>query len=219
MSGDRILATTEFPCANSGAAPAAASPLPEWWPNADDPLVYLTFGSVTGSLPFFPGLYRDTLEALAGAPVRVLLTTGRDADLAQLEPLPPNAHAEAWLPQDEVLPHAAAAVSHGGYGTTLGALTHGVPMVLLPLFAGDQWRTAQRVAEVGAGILVEDEERRVFESPGPRAMDALPGAVERVLGHAGFRETAERLGREIAELPGAVSAVRLLEELAAAVPG
>jgi UDP:flavonoid glycosyltransferase YjiC (YdhE family) len=195
------------------ALPPAASPLPAWWENADDPLVYLTFGSVTGSLPFFPALYHRALEALAPLPVRVLLTFGRDADPAGLGTLPANAHAEPWLPQHDVLPHAAAVVSHGGYGATLGALAHGVPLVLLPLFAGDQWRTARRVADVGAGLVLQDGERRVFDPPGPALIAALPTAVQDVLADSRFRETAQRFGAEMATLPPASAAVTALEAI------
>jgi UDP:flavonoid glycosyltransferase YjiC (YdhE family) len=193
------------------ALPPAAPPLPAWWENADDPLVYLTFGSVTGSLPFFPALYHRALEALAPLPVRVLLTFGRDADPAGLGTLPANAHAEPWLPQHDVLPHAAAVVSHGGYGTTLGALAHGVPLVLVPLFAGDQWRTARRVADVGAGLVLQDGERRVFDPPGPGLIAALPAAVQDVLADSRFGETAQRFGREISTLPPASAAVTAVE--------
>jgi UDP:flavonoid glycosyltransferase YjiC (YdhE family) len=187
-----------------------AGPLPDWWENAGDPLVYLTFGSVTGSLPFFPALYQRVLEALAALPVRVLLTLGRDADPVALGPLPPNAHAEAWVAQDDVLAHAAVVVGHGGYGTTLGALAHGVPMVSLPLFAGDQWRTARRVAEVGAGVLLEDGERRVFDPPGPGVIARLPGALREVLADPAFGRAAQLLGEEMERLPPAADAVAVL---------
>jgi UDP:flavonoid glycosyltransferase YjiC (YdhE family) len=197
-------------CRFRDAAASTAAPLPAWWPNPDDPLVYFTFGSVTGSLPFFPALYRDVLEALAPLPVRVLLTLGRDADPAALGALPPNCHLETWLPQQDVLPHAAVVVSHGGYGTTLGTLAHGVPLVLLPLFAGDQWRTARRVAELGAGVLLEDGERRVFDPPGPQVLAALPAAIDDVLADQRFRVTARRLGDEMAALPTADGAVPVL---------
>jgi UDP:flavonoid glycosyltransferase YjiC (YdhE family) len=185
--------------------------LPEWWEHPEHPLVYLTFGSVAGSLPFFPALYDRALAALAGLPIRVLLTLGRDADPDALGPLPANAHAETWLMQDEILPHAAVVVSHGGYGTTLGALAHGVPLVTLPLFAGDQWRTARRVAQIGAGLVLQDGERRVFDPPGPRVLAKLPGAVEGTLTDPSFGRTAQRIGREITALPSADAAVAVLE--------
>jgi UDP:flavonoid glycosyltransferase YjiC (YdhE family) len=193
------------------AAPRVAPPLPAWWEDVRDPLVYLTFGSVSGSLPLFPALYRSALDALASLPARVLVTVGRDAELAALGPLPANVHAEPWVDQDEILPHAAAVVGHGGYGTTLGALSHGVPLVMLPLFAGDQWRTARRVAQVGAGVMVEDGERRVMDPPGPRLMAFLPHAVQRLLRDARYRRTAQRIGRGMAALPPVEAAVAALE--------
>ena len=204
----------------AGAAPPAApaAPLPDAWPNARDPLVYLTFGSVTASLPFFPDLYRAALGALATLPVRVLLTLGEAADPALLEPLPANAHVERWRPQEDVLPHAAAVVGHGGFGTTLGALAHGVPLVVLPLFAGDQWRNAGRVARVGAGISLAGGVRRVFDLPEPALLAALPRAVEAVLGASPPRRVAGTLAAATAALPPADAAVPLLEALAAAGP-
>jgi UDP-glucoronosyl and UDP-glucosyl transferase len=193
------------------AAPPAPHPLADWWADADAPLVYVTLGSVTGSLAaFYPGLYRRVLDALAPLAVRVLLTIGRDADAAALGPLPANAHAEAWLSQHDVLPHAAAVVSHAGYGTALGALEHGVAHVLLPLFAGDQWRTARRVAQLGAGVQLEDGERRVFDPPQDAVIAALPEAVGRVLDEARFAAVARRLGDEMADLPPADAAVAAL---------
>jgi UDP-N-acetylglucosamine:LPS N-acetylglucosamine transferase len=192
------------------AEPMPALPLPDWWANADDPLVYVTLGSVAGSMSFFPELYRSVLAALAPLPVRVLLTLGTDADPADLGQLPANAHVEPWLPQEAILPNAAAVVCHGGFGTTLGALAHGVPLVVLPLFAGDQWRTARRVAQVGAGIELANGPRRVFEAPGPELMAALPGAVRRVLDDSSYAAVARRLGDEMAQLAPVDDAVDLL---------
>jgi hypothetical protein len=193
------------------ATPPAAAPLAHRWKDAGAPLVYVTLGSVAGSLPpFYPGLYRRVLEALEAMALRVLLTIGRDADLAALGPLPANARAEPWLAQHDVLPHAAAVVSHAGYGTTLGALEHGVAHVMLPLFAGDQWRTARRVAQLGAGLQLEEGERRVFDPPQEAVIAALPEAVRRVLEEARFAEVARRLGDEMAGLPAADAAAAAL---------
>jgi UDP:flavonoid glycosyltransferase YjiC (YdhE family) len=50
---------------------------------------------------------------------------------------------------------AAAVVCHGGYGSTLGALRHGVPLVVMPLFSSDQWVNAAAVARAGAGRIAD----------------------------------------------------------------
>ena len=122
-----------------------AKELPDWWPDrAGDPLVYVTFGSVAGAFPQTLPAYGVALSAVADLPVRVLLTVGRDLDMETLPEIPDNVHVEPWVPQQDVLRHAAAAVVHGGSGSTLGGLAAGVPLVVIPLFA-DQPYNARRV--------------------------------------------------------------------------
>ena len=177
------------------------------------PLVYVTLGSVTGSLPFYPALHRRILDALADLPARILMTLGRDADPDALGPAPANARVEAWVDQDEVLAHAAAVVSHGGHGTTLGALAHGVPQAILPLFAGDQWRTARRVGDLGAGVVLEDGERGVFDPPGDTVLSGLAAAVRRLVDEPAFADAADALRADFAGLAPAEDAVPMLEAL------
>jgi UDP:flavonoid glycosyltransferase YjiC (YdhE family) len=196
------------------AAPAAAPPLPEWWPGNDDPLVYVTFGSVTAGahLAYFPALYRAAIDALAPLPVRVLLTIGDRRDPAELGPLPHNVHVEEWVPQDAVVSHAAAIVGHGGHGTTLGALAHGVPLVVLPLFSVDQWANAAAVDRAGAGVALDADRatRRVLAPPAPDVLAGLGPAVQRVLTDPSYRREAQRIAESMGALPPAEAALDVL---------
>ena len=125
-----------------------------WLPPDDNPLVYLTFGTAAPQMGFFPDLYRAAIDTLAPLPINLLVTTGRDRDPAALGPVPANVRVERWLPQADVLRHARAMVCHGGTGTVRGALAQGVPVAVLPMFA-DQPHNAARVAELGAGLVIE----------------------------------------------------------------
>jgi UDP:flavonoid glycosyltransferase YjiC (YdhE family) len=177
--------------------------------------VYLTFGSVAASLGFFPELYRSAIDSLAALDAGVLVTVGPGADPAALGALPPNVHVERWMPQEEVAARADAIVCHGGYGSMLGALAHGIPLVAVPLFGGDQWRNAHRLAELGAGIALGDDSRLMFEPPPAAVLAALPDAVDRVVTDPAYRHAAERIAREIAFLPPVGAAVHVLQEFAA----
>jgi UDP:flavonoid glycosyltransferase YjiC (YdhE family) len=176
------------------------------WAQVDDsrPLVYVTFGTIAGGTPHVRSVYRTALDALAGLPVRALLTTGRGLEADALGTIPANVHVEEWVPQRDVVAHAAALVCHGGSGTVRGALAAGLPMVAVPLFA-DQPHNARRVAAVGAGIAL----------PAPDAA-ALRAAVQRVLGEADFGHGARRIADEIAALPSIDAAVAALVAIAAA---
>ena len=150
--------------------------------------------------------------------MRVLLTIGDRRDPAELGPLPANVHVEEWVTQDAVLPHAAAIVGHGGHGTTLGALSHGVPQVVVPLFSVDQWANAAAVERAGAGVALNaDRSRRVLARPGPDVIDGLGPAVERVLAEPSHRREAQQIAAAMRALPPADAAIDLLEALS--LPG
>jgi MGT family glycosyltransferase len=170
---------------------------------------------------FYPGLYRAAVEALATLPIRVLLTVGDGRDLDELGRLPDTVHVERWVPQDDVLPHAAAFVSHGGFGSTLGALSHGVPLVVVPLFSADQWENGAAVARAGAGLALDDDRatRRVLDPPRPETSAALGRVVRRVLSEPSFRRAATRAAEDMRALPDVDAAVRTLQALVTDVAG
>lgn len=178
--------------------------LPDWG-DPDAPLVYASFGTVTAALGPFAGIYAATVAALADRPVRVLVTVGDSGDPAALGPLPANVRVERFRPQQAVMPAASAVIGHGGFGTTMTALAHGVPLVVVPLFAFDQHVNAAAVADAGAGVALDG---------GPAATDGLAAAVDAVLADGAFAAGARRVADEIADLPPVRAGVDVLVAIA-----
>jgi UDP:flavonoid glycosyltransferase YjiC (YdhE family) len=113
-----------------------------------------------------------------------------------------------------VLPEASLVVTHGGSGTAFGALAAGVPVVVAPLFA-DQFENGRRIAEAGAGVLVEPAGPGLGEEDAPR----IAKAITSVLATPTYRRQAVQLAAEMtgtrtvdevltALLAGAISATR-----------
>ena len=153
--------------------------LPDWWPGDTRPLVYVSFGTVAAAVPPARVAYPKSLEAAGGLAARVLLTTGQELEV---DGVPDNVRVERWVDQADVLAEASVVVGHGGSGTTLGALSAGIPLVVAPLFA-DQPFNAARVALVGAGVV--------------SSLDHLRPSIERVLGDLRFRDAAQRVAEEM----------------------
>jgi UDP:flavonoid glycosyltransferase YjiC (YdhE family) len=195
-------------------SPPASGALPDWWSGSRAPLVYMSFGTVLGHMSIAAEVYRTAVQAVAGIDARVLLTVGRRFDASQLGRIPGNVHVESWVDQADVLDEAEVVVCHGGSGTTLGALAAGVPLVVVPLFA-DQFANGARVAESGAGILVDTGHDGDAGRPSLSRGDAarVAEAIETVRAGAPYRENAGRLAAEMASLP---TAGTLLDELTAA---
>ena len=154
-----------------------------------DPFVYVTFGSIAGALPMVTSVYGESMRAFAGLDAEVLVTIGHGADPGMLGTPPPNVRVERWVDQNEVLESATAVVCHGGGGTTLGALAAGLPLVVVPLFASDQYINARRVAVAGAGVSVAPE------------AGAIRSGLDHVLGDPSFGSAARALADELGRHP------------------
>jgi UDP:flavonoid glycosyltransferase YjiC (YdhE family) len=94
-------------------------------------------------------------------------------------------------------------VSHAGSGSVIGALAHGLPMVLTPIGA-DQPHNAARCDALGVARVLD----AMRVTP-----DEVRDAVSSVLKNPAYRHAAKQLRAEIAALPGPEHAVSLLEQV------
>ncbi|CCH28455.1 glycosyltransferase [Actinosynnema sp. NPDC047251] len=166
-----------------------------------EPLVYFTLGTEFGLES--GDLFERVLAGLREVPADVLVTVGREIDPAVFGPQPAHIRVERYVPQDEVLARCTAVVSHGGSGTVMGALTHGLPHLVIPLGA-DQLTNAERCVALGAGLALD----AVTATP-----EQVGKAVSRLLAEPAHRLAAERLRAELAALPGPGHAADLLVRL------
>jgi UDP:flavonoid glycosyltransferase YjiC (YdhE family) len=184
-----------------GGAPMRPMPLVPPAPSTP-PVVYFTLGTIFNTES--GDLFARVLAGLRDLPVELVVTVGNGIDPDELGEQPPNVRVERYIPQAALLPRCSAVVSHAGSGTVLGALAHGLPMVLVPMGA-DQPANADRCAALGAGIVLD-------------ASDGTPAdaaaALRAVLAEPSYRAAAGRLRAEIAAMPEPAEVVPLLEGLA-----
>jgi len=107
----------------SAAEPASGSVLTA-------PRVVVSFS--TTPLPGMRRAYRNAIEALRELAVEAIVTTG-GFDIGDPAPAAPNVQIRGYVPHAEVLPGAALVIGHGGHSTTMKALSHGIPLLIMPL--------------------------------------------------------------------------------------
>ena len=169
---------------------------------AGDPLVLVSLS--TFRFPKMAACLQTILDACAGLDTRVVVTTGPVVDPAELK-APDNAEVHRFVPHAELMPRAALVVGHGGHGTTMQALAHDVPLVLMPMHPLlDQPMVARTVEATGAGRVV----------PKKATAAELAPVVTAMLADGPHRAAAARLGAEIRAMPGASNAADQLERLA-----
>lgn len=90
------------------------------------------------------------VDALCNVECHCVLSIGDSAGADSLGPLPPNFELNQGASHLEILPHAALAVCHGGMGSTLEAIYHGVPVLACPPHPWCE-EVAYRLVELGLG--------------------------------------------------------------------
>ncbi|MFG1923008.1 nucleotide disphospho-sugar-binding domain-containing protein [Cryptosporangium sp. NPDC048952] len=149
------------------------------------PVVLVTLGTVVEDLE----LLRSAVRAVLSAGADALVTTGFTAtptmlETGALEADASRVRAVSFAPIGQLLDRVQAVVAAGGSGTTLAALSRGLPMLFVPKIA-NQPQVAAAVTEFGAGL-----------TPGSPAE-----GVPRLLSDANLRARAAEARALLAERP------------------
>src|SRR6266540_113004 len=140
---------TDYPAHVVHAGPLGVTRAPQEESTPDErPLILHSFSTTV--MQGQEALIQQVCDAIADQPVDAILTWGPAVSAGAIR-LPGNIEAIPYADHDQLLPRCAAVITHGGLGTTLRALAHGKPLLLLPL-GRDQQYNAGRVVELGAGI-------------------------------------------------------------------
>jgi MGT family glycosyltransferase len=183
---------------NLGASVRATDPdwqLPEELAGGEEPLVYLSLGSL-GSADV--ELMRTLVTELADAPYCFIVSKGPQASEFELAP---NMVGAEFLPQTSVLPQVDLVITHGGNNTVTESLYFGKPMVLLPVF-WDQHDNAQRIDETGYGIRIDTYAHEPEE---------LRRAIARLLDDGALADRLAQTSRRLQAARGTELAADLIE--------
>jgi len=169
-----------------------AMDLPASW-GSRTPLVYVSLGTVHNAKQDF---YLKCFKALANLPCKVVMSVGKNTDIAALGPVPANFLVRNRVPQLDILKRAQVFVSHGGMNSINESTYFGVPLVMVPQ-QFEQAFNARRIRKQGAGLMIKPEHLTV---------ENLRAAVNDILANEDYRRNASRLSRQIRALGGHVGA-------------
>jgi UDP:flavonoid glycosyltransferase YjiC (YdhE family) len=162
------------------------------------PPVYIGFGSMISRQA--AKLTEVALEALAHTGQRGVLQAGWGGLVT--EDLPPDVFRLDSAPFDWLFPRMAAAVHHGGIGTTSESLRAGIPTTIVP-FTADQPFWGRQVYRLGVG-----------PKPIPHRQLTAQNLAETLLAMTtdpAMRRRAAELGQRIRSEDGVTYAVQVME--------
>ncbi|CAL9295022.1 nucleotide disphospho-sugar-binding domain-containing protein [Streptomyces sp. NPDC050585] len=164
------------------------------------PRVAVTLGS--GPVPGEAALVLERIAQSAPKTDAEFVVVLPRIDLEPFGPLPDNVHTFDWVPYSALLATCSAVVHHGGPGTALGAMAHGLPQIMPALKGLGRPVVAKAIADRGLGRVAE---------PG----EIGPELLESVLADTSIREAAAEVREEMRAMPAPYDLVPRLEELAA----
>jgi UDP:flavonoid glycosyltransferase YjiC (YdhE family) len=171
------------------------------WPEDDPaPLVLVSFSTAPeqGS----PAKFQTTIDALSGLPLHAVVTVGDSVDPALLRPAA-NVAVFATADHDALMRRASLVVTHGGHGTLMRALRHGLPLLVIPGMAHDQAVNAAAVDAWGVGRAL----------PGDATAAMMATAVQTLLHTPHSRDAARAIAKDLAGVDGAAGAATEIEAL------
>jgi len=158
--------------------------------------IYISMGTVNNDM--LP-LYRNCIKALGDTDYQVILSVGSQVDSSAFGTLPENVQVYAFVDQIAVLEKTDVFLTHCGMNSVSEALYYGVPLGMLPK-TKEQEGVAERVRQLGAGILLEDT------SP-----ESICSVVNTLLTDPGYREKAAEIAAGFRNCGGARAAADKIE--------
>jgi sterol 3beta-glucosyltransferase len=162
--------------------------------------IYVGFGSMSSRKP--EETADIVLHAISKTKQRAIMLSGWGG--LQKANLPGNVFMVDSIPISWLFPRVAAAIHHGGAGTTAEALKAGIPSIVIPFF-GDQFFWGRRVFELGVGT-----------EPIPRkklTVDRLAQAIQETVTNKTMCQCAANLGSKIRMEDGVSNAVAVVQKL------
>jgi len=177
----------------------------QWLDDADQknlPVIYVQHGGPKVNPDFWPNF----VKALTSQPVRILATMDKpeESDV----PVPENFMVRETLPEHAVLRRSKMVVGLGKSSTMLGALSHGLPLLLFPLWSEHPHVAARcEMANVATCLSPHNPDNVTVEKIREAAMRLLDDTHPK-------REAAFKMGQKLTR-DGYQRAAILLETLAA----
>ena len=161
-------------------------------------VIYISIGTILkGAEKFF----RACMDAFQNENVMVVMSVGKNFDIAKLGKLPENFIVRNHIPQVAVLKQAGLFITHGGMNSVSEAMVSGVPMLVIP-FVSDQPVNARQVEKLDLGKVLDYK---------TITANALRDAAFAIMENQQIQENLRKIQNEIAHAPGNRGAVKIVE--------
>lgn len=165
----------------------------------EQPVIYISLGTILNNNQQF---YKNCIEALKEFQGHVIMSVGDNTNIDELGEIPSHILVKSRVNQLQVLQYADVFLSHSGMNSVNEGLYFGVPFVLFPQH-GEEMMVANRVEELGAGVLLKDITTVQIKT-----------SIQKVLTTESYRKQAQYLSQGLKQSGGAKRAAKAIVSIA-----
>lgn len=163
------------------------------------PLIYASMGTLQNRLI---EVFETIAQACEKLDAQLVMSLGGGISQESVPKFSGSPLVVGNAPQLELLQKASLTITHAGLNTALESISHGVPMVAIPI-ANDQPGVAARIVWTGCGEMVLPKLN----------VSKLRGAIERVLTQESYRHNTVRLQTANQQAGGVTKAADIIEQV------
>ncbi|MBD1850360.1 nucleotide disphospho-sugar-binding domain-containing protein [Leptolyngbya sp. FACHB-711] len=182
------------------------------------PLIFASLGSIQNTKQ---EIFRQIAAACAELDVQLVIAHGggmSETAIAELfgEPMrstsPDKVIVVEYAPQFDVIAQASLTITHGGLNTVLDSLSHGVPIVAIPI-TFEQPGTGARIRWTGVGEVMPVDYSLRGSAPHQLDVPMLKATIQQVLTEPVYRQNARRIQQAIEQAGGVRRAADIIEQV------
>jgi MGT family glycosyltransferase len=164
------------------------------------PLIYASLGTLQNTKQ---EIFQIIAAACQGLEVQLVIAHGGGLDDSAIRQLAGSPLVVPYAPQWQLLSKASLTITHAGLNTVLDSLSHGVPLITIPI-AFEQPTIAARIDWLGVGKSIPVAKLNI---------PILRSSIKQLFSRQSYRQAAEKVKNSIDRAGGVRQAADIIEKI------
>lgn len=101
-------------------------------------------------------ILKNVIHAFNDSEFDLIVSTGTDQQIVDIPAIASNITLKEWVPTNEIAKECSLIIHHGGHGSCMLSLVHGIPSIVIPTFSEREFN-ARQLSGLGVGYFIPSD--------------------------------------------------------------